>query len=72
MTTLIRSGSTKTLLGRGYDFVYQEQAQELIREIEKLCRNHGVWYTKTIEYKEKTTVIKLTDISVKIDKQEPR
>ena len=50
----------------------QLQATELIKEIEKLCRNHGLWYTKTIEYKEKTTIIRLSDISVKIEKNDSR
>lgn len=48
------------------------QAHAVIKEIEELCRNHGLWYSKTIEYKDNSTIIRLTDISIKVDKQKDR
>lgn len=45
------------------------QATEIIREIESLCREHGLWYTKVIEHKGNTTVVRLQEISVKMEKR---
>jgi len=44
------------------------QAHTIIKEVEELLRNHAIWYTKSIEYKDNHTIIRLTDISIKVDK----
>lgn len=49
-----------------------QQATAIIREIEDICKNHGVFWTKVIEHKENFDIIRLQEISVKIEKQKDR
>ena len=44
-----------------------EQAKTLVREIEELLRQHGVFYTKEIEYREQLAYIRFKEISFKVD-----
>jgi hypothetical protein len=49
--------------------VVESQAKAVIHEIEDICRNHGLWYNKVIEYKDGLSIIRIQEISVKIDRQ---
>jgi hypothetical protein len=49
--------------------VNDQQAKAICREVEEILRNHGVWYCKSLDYKDGLAFIRLTDISFKIDQQ---
>jgi hypothetical protein len=47
--------------------VNSDQAKAVCREVEEILRNHGIWYTKELVYKENLSFIVLKDVSFKID-----
>ena len=49
-----------------------QQAQTIIREVEDLLKEHGIWYVKSLEYKGNLAMIRLSDITLKIDQPRER
>ena len=44
------------------------EARQLAAEIRELCKKHGVWLTMKEEFKPDLAMIRIEEISIKVDK----
>lgn len=45
----------------------EKQGMAIIAEIEAICKTYGLYFTKVVEYKGAVTILKMQEISIRID-----
>ncbi len=45
------------------------KARAILKEIQELCEKHGLWFSHTEERKPDLRVIKINEISIKVEKR---
>lgn len=46
----------------------EKEARRVVAELKEFCKRHGLWVTVSEEHKPNLTMIRVEEISIKVDK----